>query len=256
MKERPDIDLIWKEYKSTKKLDLREKLIEQYLDLVKYIAGRVAVNLPRHVDKNDLMIVGVIGLIDAIEKYDIDSGVKFQTYASLRVRGSIIDELRSQDWMPRSARKKISELEVVLRKLEEKLGRYPYEEEIAEEMGVSIEKLNEILSDSAVTSLLSLNIKDERSAKSTDILDSIEDKKNPLPFQQLEYEDIKKTLANLISALSEQERKILALYYFEGLTLKEIGEILNISESRVSQVHTKAILQLRVKMKKMKESFI
>jgi len=251
-----DLDKLWKNYKETKDEELRKILVEHYLKLVKYIAGRVAINLPMHIDKNDLILVGVIGLIDAIEKFDINSGVKFETYASLRIRGSIIDELRAMDWIPRSTRKKIHKLEIIMRELEDELGRSPSDEEIAKAMGVSIHKLGQIFADASGTTLISLDMKNDKSDNPTELLDSIKDKKFPSPSANLEYEDVKKLLADAIELLPDQERNVLALYYYERMILKEIGMAMNISESRVSQIHTKAILQLRMKLQKMRENFI
>ncbi len=242
------VDLLWRQYKETEDFDLRQALIEEYASLVKYIVDRISVNLPNHIDKDDLLIVGIIGLIDAIEKFDLSFKVKFETYASRRIRGAVLDELRAMDWLTRSSRKNANDLEHVISKLEEELGRVPEESEIASEMHVSTEKVRDIFSEVSGAKILSLDFSSGPDDSST-LLDTLVDKKNPTPCKVIEQEDIKKIFMDLMELLSEQERNVLALYYFEGLVLKEIGAVLNISESRVSQIHAKAILHLRSKLR-------
>lgn len=240
-------DEIWREYKRTNDPRLREKLIIMYAPMVKFIAGRIAMTTPPNVEFDDLVSYGIIGLIDAIEKYEPKLGSKFKTYATIRIKGSIYDELRLQDWVPRSVRQKAKELEDTYASLEHKLGRSATDEEVAQSMNITIDELNQIaleISGTTVTSLDDLRYiggdSDERS-----VMDTVESHTVPGPEVGIEREEIKKLLVEAINKLPQREREVIALYYYEELTLREIGEVLGVSESRISQLHTKAIMRLR-----------
>ena len=223
-----------------------------YLPLVKYVAGRLAIGLPRSVEMDDLINAGVVGLIEAYNNFDGSKGVKFETYASLRVRGSILDELRGMDWVPRSTRARSREVERTLSKLESKLGRSPTEAELADELDVTIQEYYHIIDDVSSAALLSL---DESSLGGDDdkpapLVDRLRPKDEPSALVNLELLEMCDLLADSLGQVSEQERLVIALYYYEELTLKEIGQVLELSESRVSQLHTKAVLGLRAKLRK------
>ena len=246
---------LWKVYiRNHNSQKTKEKLILNYLPLVKYIAGRVAIRLPSHIDINDLISSGVIGLINAIEHYDPKFKTKFETYAIIRIRGAIIDELRSLDWVPRSMREKFCAVQKAHVELEQKFGRPATETEVAEHLSISFEDLNEILNDERYVSFLSLdeiiNLK-ENGNKAISVINSVPDTKQASPLDNAEFNEQKELLAETIKRLPEQEKLVIILYYYEGLMLKEIGQVLNISESRVSQIHTKALLRLGGKLKKL-----
>ena len=241
---------LWRQYKKTHNPDIRNQLVSQYAPLVKYVAGKVAVGLPSHVEYDDLVGYGVFGLFDAINKFDPDKNVKFKTYAVTRIRGAIFDELRSIDWVPRSVRQKSRELENSVRTLESSLGRSATDKEIAAELGITLKELDSTLMKISSTSLLSLNdmwySTDDNQASS--IGDTITAPKNLHPDVVVEKEEIKRVIANSIQELPDNEKKVLILYYYEDLTLREIGEVLEVTESRISQLHTKAIIRLRAKL--------
>ena len=223
-----------------------------YLPLVKYIAGRLAISLPRSVELDDLINAGVVGLIDAYNNFDVGKGVKFETYASLRIRGSILDELRGMDWVPRSTRARSREVERTISKLEGQLGRSPTEAELADELDVTLEEYYQIMDDVSSAALLSL---DEMSFgddddKPVSLVDTLRSQDQPSALLNLERLEMRDLLADSLGQISEQERLVVALYYYEELTLKEIGQVLELSESRVSQLHTKAVLGLRAKLRK------
>jgi len=223
-----------------------------YLPLVKYIAGRLAISLPRSVELDDLINAGVVGLIDAYNNFDVGKGVKFETYASLRIRGSILDELRGMDWVPRSTRARSREVERTISKLEGQLGRSPTEAELADELDVTMQEYYQIMDDVSSAALLSL---DETSFgddddKPVSLVDKLRSQDQPSALVNLERLEMRDLLADSLGQISEQERLVVALYYYEELTLKEIGQVLELSESRVSQLHTKAVLGLRAKLRK------
>ena len=226
--------------------------LEDYLPLVKYIAGRMAIGLPRSVEMDDLINAGVVGLIDAHRNFDAAKGVKFETYASLRVRGSILDELRGMDWVPRSTRARSREIERVIARLENSLGRSPTETELAEGLGVDLDEYYRMIDDVTSTSLLSLDevTYGEDDEKPVPLVDTLRSPDQPSALVNLEREELRDLLADSLGELTEQERLVVALYYYEELTLKEIGQVLELSESRVSQLHTKAVLGLRAKLRK------
>ena len=245
----PEIQALWEEYRDTGDPQIRERLILQYAPLVKYVAGRVGVGLPNTIEHADLTSYGMFGLMDAIEKFDLSQGVKFETYAITRIRGAIIDELRSVDWVPRSVRTKSRRIQGAIQRLEARLKRSPTEEEIAQELDVSLHQLADMLSQVSMTSVLAL---DEgftsEDGERTPLRDSIEDDAFPTPEGMLEDAAMKDLLAQCIRRLSEREQTVLGLYYFESMTLAQIGDILGVTESRICQIHTKAVMSLRTKL--------
>jgi len=243
---------LWKEYSSTKDPSVREKLILEYSHLVKFIAGRLSIYFGSNVEYDDLVGYGVFGLIDAIEKYDINKGVKFETYASLRIRGSIIDSMRELDWVPRSLRQKGKELEKVYTELENELGRAATDEEVADRLGITVNELNKRLNDINVSSMTSL---EEFLEQNYEIgIDIPSANREDIPENYVEMAELSEILGNAIDKLPEKEKTVISLYYFEELTLKEISAIMNVSESRISQLHTKAILRLKGKLARYKAS--
>lgn len=244
---------LWKEYKETGSKSAREKLILKYTPFVKRIVGRLAMNLPDNVDRDDLISYGMLGLIDAIEKFSLDKNVKFETYAQMRISGAIYDELRQLDWAPRSLRQKVKILEKVISELSSKLGRTPRDDEIAKEMNISLEDLYKLYNESKKSLLISLDEEYEDSDGSSTRRDYVGDNGELSPHKYLEKQEIKQILADALKELSERERLVITLYYYEELTLKEIAQILDVTASRVSQLHTKAILRLRGKLNKFSE---
>ena len=244
------IEELWQEYKETGRRDLRDRLILHYSPLVKFVAGRVAVGLPQDVEQSDLVSYGIFGLMDAIEKFDLTRGYKFETYAMSRIKGAIIDELRTIDWVPRSVRAKARSVEKAYAKLESRLLRTPTDAEVAEEMGISERELQQIFQQVSFVGLIALDemlsVSGER-GESTTLGDTIADKGEG-PMDALEVEETKETLATAINRLGDREKIVLTLYYYEGLTLAEIGEVLGVTESRVCQIHSKAVLQLRSRL--------
>lgn len=227
----------------------REEIVHKYLHLVKYVAGRISINLPPNVEINDLINDGILGLIDAIEKYDDARGVKFETYAITRINGAILDALRALDWVPRAVRQRARELERVYQDLEVELGRAATEEEVAERMGVSVKELDVLLQKVRGTAVLSLEefLPNERGYE-IPLLDTLRDDGTEVT-SAVETREIKHALVRAVDELPHQERTVISLYYFEGLTLKEIKGALNVSESRVSQIHAQAVIHLRAKLR-------
>lgn len=223
----------------------RETLIIQYLPLVKYIVGRMRVNLPSTISTEDLAGYGVEGLINAIDRYANDKGTKFETYAITRIRGTIIDKIRSQDWVPRGVRKRYKDIQQASQVLQDKLGRQPTHQEIADEMSLPLEKVEEAIVEMSKNSLMSLYDKKGSSEDSVEVIDTIKDESKEEPLEKLEKQDVKKELQQALSRLPEREKMILTLYYHENMTLKEIGEAINVSESRVCQLHAQAIVKLK-----------
>lgn len=238
---------LWKLYKKNKSKDIKNKLIMANIELVKVIAGRLYHSYSTYVEYEDLVSYGIIGLIDAIEKFDLDKNVKFETYASFRIRGSIIDQLRNLDWVPRSTRQKYKKLEEVMQKLQSKYGLDIDDELIAKTLGISTKELNELLSEVSILSIISL---DEKISDNGDLNIVSEDLESRPEFHYLK-EESKQILKKTIEMLPERERAIINLYYFSELTYKEISKILGISESRVSQLHTKCIIKLRNSLQKL-----
>ena len=244
------VDAAWAEYKDAGSSEARDRLILHYSPLVKYVAGRVAVGLPSNIEQADLISYGIFGLIDAIDKYDRTKNVKFETYAISRIRGAIIDELRAIDWVPRSVRFKAREVEKAYASLENKLKRPPSDAEIAAEMDMSVDELHHVYTQLSNVSLIAL---DEVAAPDGEgdklsLLDTLEDTKTASPMDAFESEEMREILMGAINRLSEREKKVITFYYFVGLTLAEIGQVLGVTESRVCQIHTKAVLGLRSKI--------
>ncbi len=243
---------MWRKFKRTKSQAIREQIVKRYLYLVKYVAGRVAIGLPPNVEFNDLVSYGILGLFDAITKYDVSQGNKFETYAVSRIRGSIMDELRKLDWAPRLLRKKAREIEKKCKELEEKHGRMATDDEVAKSLHISTGELNSIYSDLNSTSFLSLDEvwQNDDGNKPISRLQTIEDSLITNQFSYVHQSEVKEILAGVIDELPEKEKLVIVLYYYENLTLREIGEILDVSESRVCQIHTKVVMRLRAHLMK------
>jgi RNA polymerase sigma factor FliA len=242
---------LWLEYRARKDPALRDRLIVTYAPLVKYVAGRLGSGLPAHVDDEDLVSYGLLGLISAIERYEPDRDVKFETYAIARIRGAIIDELRALDWVPRSVRSRAREIERAIGELEGKLGRVPSDEEIAAKLGITTEELDESLSEISRSSIAALDELWSVGGSDGDqvaLIDTIEDTDAPDPQGALSRTELREAIADAIARLPEREKLVVTLYYYEELTLREIGEVLGVTESRVSQLHTKAILRLKARL--------
>ena len=229
---------VWRGYRETGDLELRNRLVLRYSPLVKYVAGRIRPGLPTSVDMADLLSDGVLGLMDAIEKFDPGRGLQFQTYAVPRIRGAIIDGLRAGDWVPRAVRAKVRDVERAQASLEHTLGRTPEDHEVAAELGIAVSELHEIYSKAAYTGVAYLSeigsAEDEGPATSMDL--------------DIEDDEMRAVLVQAIRTLPERDQIIVTLYYFEGLTLSEIGEVLGVTESRVSQLHSRCAMSLRRKL--------
>ena len=242
---------LWREFKGSGESQLRERLILHYSPLVKYVAGRVGVGLPPNIEQADLVSYGIFGLIDAIEKFDLERAIKFETYAISRIKGAIIDELRAIDWIPRSVRYKAREVEKAYAALEAKLHRTPTESEVAGELGITLDELHTIFSQVSFVNVIALdellNVGGERGDKLS-LVDTLEDTRAEDPVEVFETEETKYLLSRAINTLPEREKIVVTLYYYEGLTLAEIGQVLGVTESRICQMHTKAVLQLRAKL--------
>jgi len=230
---------LWEEYRKNPSAELREKIIIEYAPLVRVVAGRLSMYLGYNVEYEDLVSYGIFGLIDAIDKFDRGKDVKFETYASLRIRGSILDQIRKMDWIPRTVRQK-------RKKIETKTGQNASDEEIAKELGIGEEELNDWQTQLNVTNVISLNEFVEQGGEP--VMDAKNNSHFIQPEESVQEEELKKVLSETMDLLTEKERKVILLYYYEELTLKEISNILEVSESRVSQLHTKALLKMRKKM--------
>ncbi len=248
---RADLPALWQMYKDDDDQSAREQLILNYSPLVKYVAGRVSANLPQTVENADLISYGIFGLIDAIEKFEPERGIKFETYAIARIKGAIIDELRAMDWVPRSVRARARDIERAYIALESKLKRTPSDAEVAEQMGITLRELQGVYTRLSYSSIVSFEElwapsgdKDDKSS----LVSTIPDNTAEDPVALFETEEVRHTLTSAIEHLPERERTVIALYYYEGLTLKEIGQVLGVTESRVSQLHTKAVLRLRARL--------
>jgi RNA polymerase sigma factor FliA len=242
---------LWRDFKLTAEATLRERLILHYSPLVKYVAGRVGVGLPPHIDQADLVSYGIFGLIDAIERYDLEREIKFETYAISRIRGAILDELRASDWIPRSVRQKARDVERAYAALEGRLSRSPTDSEVAGELGIGLADLHRIFSQLSFTHVLALDellTNPSDRGESLSLGDTLPDTAADDPVAVLEDSETKALLATAIDQLPEREKVVITLYYFEGLTLAEIGQVLGVTESRICQLHTKAVLQLRGKL--------
>jgi RNA polymerase sigma factor for flagellar operon FliA len=230
----------------------REEIVHKYLHLVKYVAGRISVNLPPNVELNDLINDGILGLIDAIEKYDDARGVKFETYAITRINGAILDALRSLDWVPRAVRQRARELERAYQELETKLGRVPNAEELAAKLEISVKELDTLMQRVRGTAVLSLEefLPNEKGYE-IPLVDTLKDAENDVT-SAVEAREVRSALVTAVEQLPHQERTVISLYYFDGLTLKEIKSALNVSESRVSQIHAQAVIHLRQKLRELR----
>jgi len=254
-KDSRDIREIWVQYKKTHSDELRNKLMEHYLHLVRYTAERIRTKLPEEVELDDLMSAGVFGLLDAIENFDLDRGVKFETYCAPRIRGAILDELRAMDWVPRLVRSRAHRLETAAKELEAELGRSPSDEEIARRLNVSMEEFERLARDASAVGVVSLSRKWYETDSNRDVreIDVIEDKRGPDPIRETQRKDLKELITR---GLSRAERLIIILYYFEEMTMKEIGMTLDLSESRVSQMHTSILMRLRAQMANRKRELV
>ena len=242
-----DVTPLWRRFRQSRSIELRNQLAEYYLPLVKVVAGRVAISLPSHVDKDDLLSSGVFGLLDAIERFDPDRKNKFETYAGVRVRGAILDYLREKDWVPVTMRQKIRNYEQTVFELENKLGRPAEDTELAEALGLSVPELQNLESQISIATVIPLD----------DYLRAdIPAGADPDPSVKLERRELQQTLAAAIERLPDKEKKVVALYYYEELTLKEISLIMNLSEARISQLHTKAVFRMRGYLARMKASLV
>ena len=245
---------LWRRYKGDGDQHARERLVVAYSPLVKFIAGRMASGLPSHVEESDLISYGLLGLIGAIERFDTSRDIKFETFASARIKGSIIDELRSLDWVPRSVRARARDVEKAHVALEAKLQRSPTEEEMAERLEITVDEFQSVLLDIANSSVLALDdlwtFADPEGGSQISVLDTIQDPAATDPQAEAQASELKDRLADAIEGLPERERLVIALYYYENLTLREIGEVLGVTESRVSQLHTKSVLALRSRFKR------
>ena len=249
-RETVDLTDLWQQYKLNNDLAAREKLIEQYIPLVQYIAGRIAIHLPDNVEFNDLISYGIFGLMDAVDKFDLERDIKFETYASVRIRGGIMDGLRATDWIPRSVRTKAKQIDQTIMKLEHQFGRTPTDQEIAAALDMTLDKYHETVDQVRSIALLSLDdqITSDSYSESITLLDTLDDPTAAVDQELVDQETLQE-LAAAVDQLDERERLVVSLYYHEGLTLKEIGHVLEVSESRVSQIHSKAIRTLRTKLK-------
>lgn len=237
---------LWEEYRKTKSPALREKLILEYAGLVKLVAGRLGMYLGYTVEHDDLVGYGTFGLIDAIDKFDALKGVKFETYASLRIRGAILDQIRKMDWIPRTLRQKQRKLDAAYQKLESKHGRAITEKELAKELEISVDELGAWQNQMKVTNVISLDEFMEQGAEGR--MEHISSARFEQPEKAVEKEELKKQLMEALEALTENEKKVILFYYYEELTLKEISHILEVSESRISQLHTRALQKMRKKL--------
>ena len=228
----------------------RDELILEYAPQIKFVAHRLAMRLPPHIDVDDLISAGVIGLIDAIEKFDPSRNIQFKTYAEFRIKGAMLDELRAQDWVPRSVRQKAALLERAYAEIEQREGRPASDEEVAALLRLGMEEFYDLLSRSRGLSLISIETDDEDSLLNRRILDSLTVDAEESPLANLRRKELQQILGRIIDALPRKEKQVVSLYYYEELTMKEIGQVLGITESRVSQIHTQAMLRMRGKLKR------
>lgn len=242
-----DVASLWQDYLKSKSVELRNQLAEYYLPLVKLVAGRLAISLPNHVDRDDLLSSGFFGLLDAIDRYDIERKNKFETYAGIRIRGAMLDYLRAKDWIPVAVRQRIRRYEQAVFDLENRLGRAATDEELAEAMEMSVKELVALEGQISVATVIPLDDYLRADAPLTS---------EPGPSDRMEKEELRETLAAAIERLPEKEKKVVALYYYEELTLKEISLLLDLSEARISQLHTKAIFRMRGYLARMKASLV
>lgn len=239
---------LWDEYAKNRSVEVREKIILEYAPLVKLVAGRLSMYLGYNVEYEDLVSYGIFGLIDAIDKFDFMKEVKFETYASLRIRGAILDQIRKMDWIPRTIRQKQKKIDAVIKEIELTSGRYATDEEIAEGLGISGEEYLEWQSQMKITNVVSLNEYLEQGSEVPMESNRHNATRFESPEENIEKEELKQVLEQTLALLTEKERKVILLYYYEELTLKEISSVLEVSESRISQLHTRALQKMREKM--------
>lgn len=237
---------LWQTYKENPSSEIREQIILEYAPLVKVVAGRLSMYLGYNVEYDDLVGYGIFGLIDAIDKFDSEKDVKFETYASLRIRGSILDHIRKMDWIPRTVRQKQKKLDEAVKQIEMRTGKNASEEDIAREIGISDEELSVWQSQLKITNIVSLNEYVEQGSEP--VMDARNNSHFIQPEEKIQENELKEVLKDTLGLLTEKERKVIELYYYEELTLKEISKVLEVSESRISQLHTKALLKMRKKM--------
>jgi len=254
-KEDKDLDEIWKIYKKTKDENLRNVLIENYMPLVKYISERLLLTLPKSIELDDLTSAGVFGLMDAIDGFDLERGIKFKTYCTTRIRGSILDELRSQDWVPRLVRLKAHQINKTLKTLEVEHGRSPTNYEMAKKLGISMDEFDSMKDESSPKIVYSLSDKwdENNDDESVEKVEMIEDKNSIDPVESLNQKDV---LLTVTGSLSKKEKLIIIMYYYEGLTMREIGNILNLTESRVCQIHSNVMSKLKLHLDKVKQRLL
>ncbi len=250
-----EVDDVWRGYKRTGDQILRNQLIERYLPLVRYISERLLMSLPKSIELDDLHSAGIFGLMDAIDGFDLDRGIKFKTYCTTRIRGSILDELRSQDWVPRLVRLKAHQISRAEQQLEVELGRSPTAFEMAKKLGVSLDEFGDMKEASSARTIYSLSEKweerdDEDSLRKIEV---IEDKSAADPVENLNQKDI---LHAITRTLSRKEKLIVIMYYYEGLTMREIGDILSLTESRVCQIHSNVMSKLKVQLEKVRQKLL
>lgn len=238
--------ILWQKYSKVKSPEIKEKLIIEYAQLVKYVAGRLNMYLGNNVEYEDLVGYGVFGLIDAIDKFNFEKGVKFETYASLRIRGAILDNIRRMDWIPRSLRKKQKMIDTATTKIENILGRIATDEEVAKELDITTGEYNKLLNQTKLLSLTSLEEYVEQGSELS--TQPMNNSRYTQPERVVEKNELKEILAQVIDNLLENEKRVIIFYYFEELTLKEISHILGVSESRISQIHTKALKKMKAKL--------
>ena len=241
------------EYAAKKTPELREQLIIEYAPLVKLVAGKLSMYLGYNVEFDDLVGYGVFGLIDAIDKFDYGKGVKFETYASLRIRGAILDQIRKMDWIPRTVRQKQKELDGAYRRIEERTGKPATDEQVAEELGISVDELDDLQNETKVTNIISL---DEYMEQGDNRVEPKADKDYMQPEKVVEKSELKRLLLEVLQTLTDKEKKVITLYYYEELTLKEISRVLEVSESRVSQLHSKALIKMKQRLGGNMEMFL
>lgn len=241
-----DTDKLWNEYQKKPTQEIREQLILAYAQLVKVVAGRLSMYLGHNVEYDDLVSYGIFGLIDAIDKFDMDKNVKFETYASLRIRGAILDQIRKMDWIPRTVRQRQRKIDEAIKQVEMRTGKAATDEEIAQELGVTEEELVNWQSQLKVTNVVSLNEFEEQGQEPA--IESVNKNRFHQPEEVVAEQELREKLIEALELLTEKERRVVELYYYEDLTLKEISLVLEVSESRISQLHTKAILKMRKKL--------
>ena len=241
-----DKEKLWDAYRQKKTQETREQLIIEYAQLVKLVAGRLSMYLGHNVEYDDLVSYGIFGLIDAIDKFDLEKNVKFETYASLRIRGAILDQIRKMDWIPRSVRQRQRKIDEAMKQIEMRTGKTASDEELAKQLGLTDEELCSWQTPLKVTNVVSLNEFEETGPEP--MIDSAHPVRFSQPEEVVEEEELKEKLAESLELLTEKERRVIELYYYEDMTLKEISKILEVSESRISQLHTKALNKMRKKM--------